>query len=140
MVVNRVLIYICILMLAVGCKPSKKKQLEKAALEVMEVHDRTMKDHGEIFKLKKKLVANDLTQLDSIEAGEVSKTIVDLEKADKDMMDWMHNYTVPEEFLPYEEQMTYYKEEKKKIEDIERFTKRVKEKAKSLISFYPPTQ
>jgi hypothetical protein len=135
---QRVLIYICILTLAVGCKSNKKKQLEKAAMEVMEVHDRTMKDHGELFKLKKKLLAIDLTQLDSIEAGEVSKTIVNLEKADEDMMDWMHNYKSPEEIMPFEEQLAYYREEKKKIEDIELFSNKTKEKAKALISFYPP--
>jgi len=107
-------------------------------MEVMEVHDRTMKDHGEIFKLKKKLVAIDITRLDSIEAGEVSKTIADLEKADEDMMDWMHHYTSPEDIMPYEEQLAYYKEEKKKIEDIETFTNQVKQKAKTLINFYSP--
>jgi hypothetical protein len=107
-------------------------------MEVMEVHDRTMKDHDQIFKLKKKLVAIDLTQLDSIEAGEISTTILDLEKADKDMMDWMHHYQSPEDVMPYEEQLAYYKEEKKKIEDIETFTNKTKDKAKSLIDFYSP--
>lgn len=123
-----------ILSLSLACGSSKKKQLEKAALEVMAVHDRTMKDHGEIFKLKKKLVAIDVTSIDSSSITEISQTIVELEKADVDMMDWMHHYKAPDEFIPYDEQMAYYKNEKKKIEDIELFTNQAKEKAKDLIN------
>ncbi len=136
MIVKRLLIYICILSMAVACGSSKKKQLEKAALEVMEAHDRTMKDHGELFKLKKKLVAIDVTTIDSLSANEISSVILDLEKADVDMMDWMHKYKAPDEFIPYDEQLSYYKNEKKKIEDIELFTNQTKEKAKGLIDKY----
>jgi len=124
------------LTIVVACGSPKKKQLEKAALEVMEVHDRTMKDHGEIFKLKKKLVAIDVSTIDSLIANDISSTILALEKADVDMMDWMHHYKAPDEFVPFNEQLLFYENEKKKIEDIEQFTNQTKEKAKDLINKY----
>lgn len=115
----------------------QKKTLETLAKEVMEIHDRTMADHGKLFKFEKKLLSIYESQSDSMAKSEINKTLIALEKADKDMMDWMHKYHEPEDFLPFEEKKAYYTEQRDLIKSIEDFTNQTIDDAKLIIEKYP---
>ncbi len=139
-------IYITLLFLLIlsSCGPSKeqilKKQnweLEQLALEVMEVHDRSMKNHGGLFKLKKYIISIDECSTDSITKDKAIVLINNIEKADKDMMDWMHQYTAPDEFLSFDEKKIYYLDQKKSIEAVEIFMNKTIEEAEKFISYNP---
>lgn len=138
---NRVIIYISAIFLVTSCGASKetkqKKELEKLALEVMEVHDRSMPEHGKLFGYKKKLLAIETSVNDSTVKTEISNTIIEIEKADKDMMDWMHQYIAPDDFLPFEEKKAYYIDQKEVIAEVEIRTNQLIEKAKQFIDQYP---
>lgn len=126
----------------IGCSGLSKeqkqnKELEKLALEVMEVHDRSMPNHGKLFGLKKKLFKIQECYKDSAVLNEVNETLLDIEMSDKDMMDWMHTYQAPEDFLPFEEKKAYYIEEKKAIENVESFMNQTMSNANQLINTYP---
>jgi hypothetical protein len=119
----------------------QQKQLEELALSVMEVHDRSMPDHGKLFGLKKKLLSiQTCYSTDSIVKNEIYGTIYDIEKADKDMMNWMHTYKAPDDFLPFDEKEKYYKAQKNIIERVETFTTKTIDKADQLIAKYPITE
>jgi hypothetical protein len=141
---QKFIIYISFFLIITSCGGSKEtkqqKALEKLAGEVMEVHDRSMPDHGKLFGYKKKLVAIENTLTDSLAKQEVLACILNIEKADADMMDWMHQYKAPEDFLPFEEKKAYYIEQKETIESVEKLTNQTIEKAKELIEKYPITE
>jgi hypothetical protein len=121
-----------------GSKESKQnKELEKLAMEVMAVHDRSMPNHGKLFRLETKLISILDCYDDSIVKAEVNSVLLDVEKADRDMMHWMHNYTVPEDFMPFEEKKAYFIEQKKMIEDVEVEMNRTIDRSNQLIKRYP---
>jgi len=139
---NQVFAMFC-LFLAVACTPSaeqkRKKeeaQLEKMAGDVMVIHDRVMPKTGTIFKLRKKLMELEQATADSIAAKEMRDAAFALEEADDAMMDWMHKYTAPDESLPFEERKAHYKNEEKKILDVEEMTNSSIGKANALIEKY----
>lgn len=142
----KVYTYLLSLLLSIvffGCSGSSKeqkqnKELEKLAMQVMEVHDRSMPNHGKLFKLKKKLLAIQECYTDSNVLERVNNILIDIEKSDKDMMDWMHNYQAPEEYLPFEEKKAYYLKQKKLIEDIEILMNQTIDQADKLIANNPP--
>jgi hypothetical protein len=137
MTMQRVLIYICMLTLVVGCKPSKKKQLEKAAMEVMEVHDRSMPETVKLNKLNNKLEMIIAYELDATKQKEYLELSHEMDEADDDMMEWMHNYKEPEEYLPFEEKLVYYQQKKAEIEDVEKRTNECIEKVQKIINKNP---
>lgn len=93
-----------------GCK--EKSSLEA---EVIAIHDEVMPKMGDIHMAKKKLrVILGNTTHDSLKT-EILTLISDLEKADEGMMDWMHNWNVPES----EPELTSYLiKEKEKITKV----------------------
>lgn len=133
-----------------GCSGLSKKQkqdkeLEKLATEVMEVHDRSMPNIVELLKLKKKLISahdnhmhmyENANENDSLVRTETMKAALDLEEADKSMMDWMHTYKAPDDFLPFEEKKAYYIKQKKIIENVESFMNETMNRAKEIIAKY----
>lgn len=138
---GRLILFISVVLLITSCGATKeekqKKELEKLAMEVMEVHDRSMPEHGKLYGYKKKLLAINETLNDSAEKIPLLACIKDLEKADGDMMDWMHQYKAPEDFMPFEEKKAYYIEQKKIIEEVEKLTQQVIEQSKQFIAKYP---
>jgi hypothetical protein len=136
-IMKRVLIYICIFALSIGCKPSKKKQLEKAAMEVMVVHDRSMPQNVRLNKMNNKLEMITARELDKSKQKEYIDLLHQIDKADEDMMDWMHTYKEPEEYLPFEEKLAYYKQKKTEIEDVEKRTNLCIEKVQKIINENP---
>lgn len=101
----------------ISCSPKEKKIIDLSK-EIMAIHDESMIEHGKIFKLRKNLLSQISSTNDSILKETLTQLVDDLDDADKGMMDWMHTYKAPEEFLPYEERLLYLENEKKKISTI----------------------
>lgn len=117
-----------------SCESPKVKE-EKMAKEVMELHDEVMPKMQDMMRLKKDLkksmLAMDST---SAEIETVNKLIADLEGADKEMMDWMHNYNGGQDLYTHEEIMQYLKLEKAKMEKIKLETHTAIDAAKTYLS------
>jgi hypothetical protein len=82
------LVAVCLLL--VGCSQAEEKMSEELQAKVLELHDVLMPKTEQIVSLKSKL--------DSLSTGadstQVRKLISSLEKADKSMMDWMHQFSI----------------------------------------------
>ena len=82
------LVAICLLL--VGCSQAEEKMSEELQAKVLELHDVLMPKTEQIVSLKSKL--------DSLSTGadstQVRKLISSLDKADKSMMDWMHQFSI----------------------------------------------
>ncbi len=105
-----------------SCESPKAKE-EKLAKEVLQLHDEVMPKMQDMMRLKKELKKN-IKDLDSIskEVEDVNKMIGNLDQADKDMMDWMHNYNGAQDLYTHEEIMQYLQAEKAKMEKIKEDT------------------
>lgn len=119
-------------------KQIQKEKEELAALDkqVMEVHDRCMPSTGEIFKKKRELKDVLPGIADSVIIRQIEQTILDLEKADEGMMDWMHHYAAPDSTLSFGERKTYYQDELNKITHVESAINQSLAKADSLIHIF----
>jgi hypothetical protein len=141
---QKFIIYISLFFIVTSCGGStetkQKKELEKLARGIWEVHDRSMPDHGKLFGYKKKLLALQANTKDSLAEKEISRCILNIEKADIEMTDWMHQYKEPDEFLPFEEKKAYYIKQKEFIVAIENFTNQTIMEAKELIQKYPKAE
>jgi hypothetical protein len=82
------LIAVCLLL--VGCSQAEEKLSEELQAKVLELHDVLMPKTEQIVSLKSKL--------DSLSSGvdsvQVNKLIGALDKADRSMMDWMHQFSI----------------------------------------------
>jgi len=88
---KKIILFFLVISFFSACK--EKSTLEG---EVIAIHDEVMPKMGEIHVAKKKLkkiLAE--TQEESVKT-EISILISNLENADEGMMDWMHNWKVPE--------------------------------------------
>lgn len=112
-----------------GCKNEPGyKQLRQ---QVMDVHDKVMAD-GE-RAVKNKMILDTLSQeklkdtvlsktgLDTLEEQKKIKFLVSsLDKADNDMMDWMHDFQPDIEGKSNEEAVKYFQEELVKINNLDK--------------------
>ena len=77
-------------LLLVGCAQAEEKISEELQAKVLGLHDVLMPKTEQIISLKSKL--------DSLSTGadstHVRKLISSLDKADKSMMDWMHQFSI----------------------------------------------
>lgn len=105
-----------------SCESPKAKE-EKLAKEVLQLHDEVMPKMQDMMRLKKELKKS-VAELDSTnaEVENVKKLIGDLDQADKDMMDWMHNYNGAQDLYTHDEIMQYLQAEKAKMEKIKQDT------------------
>lgn len=105
-----------------ACQSPKAKE-EELAKEVLALHDEVMPKMQDIMRLKKELKKK-LNQVDSSsnEALLINDLISGLEKADKDMMDWMHTYNGGQDLYTHEEVMAYLNAEKSKMQVIKEET------------------
>lgn len=85
----------------------------------MAVHDTAMKDMAEMSRtgraLKQILAETDTLPANKAKRDSIAVTLVAIEKADADMMDWMQQYRKPDE-KSVEEAVAYLNEQKQKIE------------------------
>ena len=116
-------LFMLVLPMVLSSRESPKAKEEKLAKEVLQLHDEVMPKMQDMMRLKKELKKN-IKDLDSIskEVEDVNKMIGNLDQADKDMMDWMHNYNGAQDLYTHEEIMQYLQAEKAKMEKIKEDT------------------
>lgn len=94
---------------------SPEEKREKQLVEdIHRIHDvETMPKMGYMLELQKKLRA-----LESPEG--TASLILQLERADNQMMDWMRGFNWPSEQTPIAERIKYYEVEVGKLEDLKK--------------------
>lgn len=82
--------YIALSLLLLGCSQAEEKLSEELQAKVLGLHDVLMPKTEQIVSLK--------TKLDSLSTGadstHIRQLISSLDKADKSMMDWMHQFSI----------------------------------------------
>jgi hypothetical protein len=96
MMYKQLIIAVSILSVLTACGDSNSEKTIKLEKTIFAIHDTVMPRMGEIVALRKSI--EQLIQLDSTKVSTDSLTIVlkTVIKADKDMMDWMHQYKSPD--------------------------------------------
>lgn len=108
-------------------------RVETLKKEIMEVHDKTMKEMGTLKKLDKSLF--EAMQAGTIEEDAAQNAINDVRAAHEDMMNWMRNFENPDEMDATEdEKVAYLEGQKEKVEQLDEYTTRSIERAQSLLS------
>jgi len=109
-----------ILTLLPACEKEKDDtQLLKE--EVINVHDEVMPKMDNIMKLKAELKAikqDTANVIPSDKLIQLNNLILNLEKADREMMEWMRNYDPLMEGMTEEEQIVYLKAQKISIKRV----------------------
>jgi hypothetical protein len=92
---KQLIIAVSILSVLTACEDSNSQKAIKLEKTIFAIHDTVMPRMGEIVALRKSI--EQLIQVDSTKVSTDSLTIVlkTVIKADKDMMDWMHQYKSP---------------------------------------------
>ncbi len=95
MMYKQLIIAVSILSVLTACGDSNSQKAIKLEKTIFAIHDTVMPRMGEIVALRKSI--EQLIQVDSTKVSTDSLTIVlkTVIKADKDMMDWMHQYKSP---------------------------------------------
>ena len=95
MMYKQLIIAVSIFSVLTACEDSNSQKAIKLEKTIFAIHDTVMPRMGEIVALRKSI--EQLIQLDSTKVSTDSLTIVlkTVIKADKDMMDWMHQYKSP---------------------------------------------
>ena len=119
------LIFLCICLLAsCGQQPSETEQAQKLETRVLQVHDEAMAEMGRIFIMRqnlKKLRDSLATQAqDTVLLQTLEQHILLLQKADDDMMKWMHWYKTPDKTQPRQEAIRYLEQELLKITQVQK--------------------
>ncbi|MFC5282082.1 hypothetical protein [Pedobacter alpinus] len=133
------------LLFSTSCNNEKEEQKEMQH-KVMHTHDELMSQMGLLMENKNKIKVV-LLKLDSLKNTnpDTDTTLVknnlmaatkELEKADEDMMDWMHGFNPDYTGKKHEEVMEYLKEQEIKILVVEKTFKNVLIKSDSLINKY----
>lgn len=109
---------IALIALAVSCGDDRK-EIKNLESETMALHDQAMKAMTEM-KRKGRALQMERTTLDSLRTDTlrskaIMQVLVQMEKAEADMMTWMEQYKIPDE-MPKEEALRYMQEQKKMME------------------------
>lgn len=112
-------IFVLSLPLLLSSCDSPKAKEEALAKQVLELHDEVMPKMQDMMRLRKELKKQKST-LDStsLENATIDTLILNLENADKGMMDWMHNYNGGQNLYTHEEVMNYLEAEKEKMAKV----------------------
>lgn len=96
MMYKQLIIAVSIFSVLTACEDSNSQKAIKLEKTIFAIHDTVMPRMGEIVALRKSI--EQLIQVDSTKVSTDSLTIVlkTVIKADKDMMDWMHQYKSPD--------------------------------------------
>lgn len=119
------LIFFCISLLA-SCrqKLSETEQVQELETRVLQVHDEAMGKMDRIFILRqdlKKLRDSLGAQTrDTVLVKSLERHILLLQKADDNMMKWMHWYKSPEKTQPRQEALRYLEQQLLKIEQVQK--------------------
>ena len=120
-----------------SCGNSEKKKIENLKKEVMAVHDSIMPQMGTIIELKSKLKEKleDTSVVSEKTRDSLKAAVKRLEKADKAMKDWMHNYNPPKlDSMELKNAENYLKEQKDEIIEVRKKFKSSIKRAKELLN------
>ncbi len=105
--------------LLVSCSQSEETAVKELNDSVMTLHDELMPKTEQIIQLK--------TSLDSMSKGpdsvHVKKLIQSLDKADNEMMNWMHQYSIDSlSNMDFKAKMIYLHDQFTKLKSVETLT------------------
>jgi hypothetical protein len=114
---KQLIIAVSIFTVLTACEDSNSQKAIKLEKTIFAIHDSVMPRMGEIVALRKSI--EQLIQLDSTTRSADSLNIIlkSVIKADRDMMDWMHQYKSPS--MKSDTAITYLTNELKKIKKVE---------------------
>ena len=130
------LVFCLIVLIFSACKTEPDSEAVKK--EVLNIHDKLMIDGARVVNNKMKLYSvlksNQLKSAsDSIKIADI---IVRLEKADENMMDWMHTFKEDFKGKTEAEDLNYYKSEMVKIRAVEDDYIKVTKESDSVLKIY----
>ena len=98
-----------------ACNSAQKKEIEALDKETMAIHDEAMKEMADMNRTSRAIKTFLTTALMTPEQSAVySEALLNMEKAEADMMAWMSQYKSPDD-KPAAEALAYLKEQKAKI-------------------------
>ncbi len=108
----------------IACTANKKDEIKIIKDEVMTLHDEAMSKMGELRSVRKSLELKSNSIMEDTEKAEMitskfSKTTEDIANANEEMMHWMHSFK-PEFEGTDEEVVSYFREQKKAIEEVKK--------------------
>lgn len=106
--------------------PESAQQTEEA---VMVRHDSLMVQTGQLFELKKKVLA-----ANPAEAGPYLRG---LQAADNAMMGWMHQYRVPDSTLAEPQRLAYFKQQQQLLAAVGRQQRGIIDSVSALLQQHP---
>ncbi|MCZ2475513.1 hypothetical protein G9H61_08650 [Aquirufa ecclesiirivi] len=110
---------IVITVVLTSCNQSEETAVKELNDSVMTLHDELMPKTEQIIQLK--------TSLDSLSKGpdsvHVKKLIQSLDKADSEMMQWMHQFSIDSlSTMDFKAKLTYLHEQLNKLKTVETLT------------------
>lgn len=114
---KQLIIAVSIFTVLTACEDSNSQKAIKLEKTIFAIHDSVMPRMGEIVALRKSI--EQLIELDSTTRSADSLNIIlkSVIKADRDMMDWMHQYKSPN--MKSDTAIAYLTNELKKIKKVE---------------------
>ncbi|MEY3630622.1 MAG: hypothetical protein RL408_176 [Bacteroidota bacterium] len=111
--------WIALSLILVGCSQAEEKLSEELQAKVLGLHDILMPKTEQIVSLK--------SRLDSLSTGadstHIRKLISSLDKADKSMMDWMHQFSIDSlEKMDVSTKVIYLKNQYTQLTDLQNLT------------------
>jgi|SRR6185369_8070980 len=100
--------------------------------QVMDIHDDVMPKSDEIYQLKKEIkdrIAN-TTNLESKKKKQLEQIVVELDSADRSMMDWMHKFKPLPDSADQEKAREYLENEMERIKNVRELINSSLQKAK----------
>ncbi len=117
--VNRIAIG-CRFVLLIACTTAPPSSATLLDAEVMRVHDEAMAKSALVLQLKKAINLQIDSTNDSIKRNKLQNISAQLYKADRLMLDWMHQYQAPN--LESDTAMPYLKMQLDKINEVHSIT------------------
>ncbi|MHA8073744.1 hypothetical protein ACRZ9O_04350 [Aquirufa sp. HETE-40SA] len=111
--------WIALSLILVGCSQAEEKLSEELQAKVLGLHDILMPKTEQIVSLK--------SRLDSLSTGadstHIRKLISSLDKADKSMMDWMHQFSIDSlEKMDVSTKVIYLKNQYTQLTELQKLT------------------
>jgi hypothetical protein len=128
--------FLIIFTLHIGCSTVSEQECEsdeclkqQAYDSVIEVHDEVMAKMSAISELKGRIEEQMNTAPDTMALAEWYGLMENLDKSDKAMYDWMHNFNSDMDEMPIDDALVYLKSEKVKIDNVAKEINRAIERA-----------
>ncbi len=118
-----------------SCGSNKQDEIKEMKDQVIEIHDEVMPRMGELNKVRKDLLlqADSFIETDSVKAISFTKAVANIEGSEKSMRNWMLNFELEYEGTD-EEIIHYLKDQKKAILQVQEEMNGSIEKGKAILN------